>query len=205
MTNITEENIAEVIANWTGIPAKKITEDENIRLKNLEKNLHERVIGQDEAVEAVAKAIRRGRVGLKDPKRPIGSFLFLGPTGVGKTELSKALAESLFGDENAMIRVDMSEYMEKLPPVEPIKYEPFEYGKISTDDFYIERCDDGSFEVYGGLIDEIARGIVLDDYDSFNFFQKILKEKGIIKELVKRGAKDGDTIHILDFDFDFVE
>ena len=112
ITNITEENIAEVIANWTGIPAKKITEDENARLKNLEKNLHERVIGQDEAVEAVAKAIRRGRVGLKDPKRPIGSFLFLGPTGVGKTELSKALAEALFGDENSMIRIDMSEYME---------------------------------------------------------------------------------------------
>ena len=110
--NITEENIAEVIASWTGIPAKKITEDENERLKNLEKTLHERVIGQDEAVEAVAKAIRRGRVGLKDPKRPIGSFLFLGPTGVGKTELSKALAEALFGDENAMIRIDMSEYME---------------------------------------------------------------------------------------------
>ena len=110
--NITEENIAEVIANWTGIPAKKITEDENVRLKNLEQNLHERVIGQNEAVEAVAKAIRRGRVGLKDPKRPIGSFLFLGPTGVGKTELSKALAENLFGDENSIIRVDMSEYME---------------------------------------------------------------------------------------------
>lgn len=112
ITDISEENIAEVIASWTGIPAKKITEDENERLKNLEKNLHERVIGQNEAVEAVSKAIRRGRVGLKDPKRPIGSFLFLGPTGVGKTELSKALAESLFGDENAMIRVDMSEYME---------------------------------------------------------------------------------------------
>ena len=112
ITNITEDNIAEVISSWTGIPVKKITEDENERLKNLEKNLHERVIGQDEAVEAVAKAIRRGRVGLKDPKRPIGSFLFLGPTGVGKTELSKALAECLFGDENAMIRIDMSEYME---------------------------------------------------------------------------------------------
>ncbi len=112
IVNITEENIAEVIANWTGIPAKKITESENKRLKNLENNLHERVIGQDEAVEAVAKAIRRGRVGLKDPKRPIGSFLFLGPTGVGKTELSKALAECLFGDENSMIRIDMSEYME---------------------------------------------------------------------------------------------
>lgn len=109
---ITEENIAEVIANWTGIPAKKITEDENEKLKNLEKELHKRVVGQNEAVEAVAKAIRRGRVGLKDPKRPIGSFLFLGPTGVGKTELSKALAEVLFGDENAMVRVDMSEFME---------------------------------------------------------------------------------------------
>ena len=112
ITNITEENIAEVIATWTGIPTKKITEDENEKLKNLENNLHQRVIGQEEAVEAVAKAIRRSRVGLKDPKRPIGSFLFLGPTGVGKTELSKALAESLFGDENAMIRIDMSEYME---------------------------------------------------------------------------------------------
>ena len=110
--NITEENIAEVISSWTGIPASKITEDENKKLKELEKTLHERVIGQEEAVEAVAKAIRRGRVGLKDPKRPIGSFLFLGPTGVGKTELSKALAQSLFGDENAMIRIDMSEYME---------------------------------------------------------------------------------------------
>ena len=109
---ITEENIADVISLWTGIPAKKISEDENERLRNLEKNLHERVIGQNEAVEAVSKAIRRGRVGLKDPNRPIGSFLFLGPTGVGKTELSKALAESLFGDESAMIRIDMSEYME---------------------------------------------------------------------------------------------
>ena len=112
IVTITEENIAEVIANWTGIPAKKITEDENEKLKNLEKELHKRVIGQNEAVEAVSKAIRRGRVGLKDPKRPIGSFLFLGPTGVGKTELSKALAEVLFGDENAMIRLDMSEFME---------------------------------------------------------------------------------------------
>ena len=110
--NINEENIAEVISSWTGIPLNKITENENERLKNLEKSLHERVIGQEEAVEAVAKAVRRGRVGLNDPKRPIGSFLFLGPTGVGKTELSKALAESLFGDENAIVTIDMSEYME---------------------------------------------------------------------------------------------
>ena len=109
---LTEEDIADVISSWTGIPVKKLTQDENEKLKNLEKTLHERVIGQNEAVEAVAKAIRRGRVGLKDPNRPIGSFLFLGPTGVGKTELSKALAEVLFGNENAMLRIDMSEYME---------------------------------------------------------------------------------------------
>ena len=112
VTEISDEDIAEVIANWTKIPVKKLTEDENEKLKKLEKVLHERVVGQTEAVTAVAKAIRRGRVGLKDPKRPIGSFIFLGPTGVGKTELSKALAEALFGDENAMIRIDMSEYME---------------------------------------------------------------------------------------------
>ncbi len=110
--NLTEENIAEVISHSTGIPVQKITQNENEKLKHLEEELHKRVIGQNEAVEAVSKAIRRGRVGLKDPKRPIGSFLFLGPTGVGKTELSKALAQSLFGDENAMIRIDMSEYME---------------------------------------------------------------------------------------------
>ena len=110
--NLNEEDIAEVIASWTKIPVNKITQDENDKLKHLEETLHKRVIGQNEAVEAVSKAIRRGRVGLKDPNRPIGSFLFLGPTGVGKTELSKALAEALFGNEDAMIRVDMSEFME---------------------------------------------------------------------------------------------
>ena len=110
--NITEEDIANVISNWTGIPATKISQTENEKLKKLEETLHKRVIGQEEAVTAVSKAIRRGRVGLKDPKRPIGSFLFLGPTGVGKTELSKALAEAMFGNEDSMIRVDMSEFME---------------------------------------------------------------------------------------------
>ena len=109
---ITEDNITEVISKWTGIPVQKLSQDDNEKLKNLEEKLHERIIGQDEAVKAVAKAIRRGRVGLKDPKRPIGSFLFLGPTGVGKTELSKAISEILFENENAMIRLDMSEYME---------------------------------------------------------------------------------------------
>ena len=108
-----ENEIADVVSGWTKIPVKKLEEEESERLKKLESILHERVVGQDEAVTAVAKAIRRGRVGLKDPRRPIGSFLFLGPTGVGKTELSKALAEAMFGTESALIRVDMSEYMEK--------------------------------------------------------------------------------------------
>ena len=112
-TKVTEEDIAGIVSNWTGVPVVKLTEAEADKLKNLEAELHKRVIGQDEAIVAVAKAIRRGRVGLKDPKRPIGSFIFLGPTGVGKTETCKALAECLFGNENAMIRVDMSEYMEK--------------------------------------------------------------------------------------------
>ncbi len=110
---VTEEDIADVVSSWTKIPVKKLAEKESQRLLKLDKTLHQRVVGQEEAVTAVAKAVRRGRVGLKDPKRPIGSFLFLGPTGVGKTELSKALAETVFGSEQAMIRVDMSEYMEK--------------------------------------------------------------------------------------------
>ena len=108
-----EDEIADIVSDWTKIPVKSLEEGEAQRLKQLESILHQRVVGQEEAVTAVSKAIRRGRVGLKDPKRPIGSFLFLGPTGVGKTELSKALAEAMFGTENAMIRVDMSEYMEK--------------------------------------------------------------------------------------------
>ena len=112
-TVVTENDIAEVVSGWTKIPVKKLSEGEGHRLTKLESILHERVVGQKEAVSAVAKAVRRGRVGLKDPKRPTGSFLFLGPTGVGKTELSKALAEAVFGDENSIIRVDMSEYMEK--------------------------------------------------------------------------------------------
>ena len=110
---VTEEDIAEVVSEWTGVPVTRLTEDEGQKLLHMEDTLHRRVVGQDEAVKAIARAIRRGRVGLKDPKRPIGSFLFLGPTGVGKTELCKALAEAMFGDENAMVRLDMSEYMER--------------------------------------------------------------------------------------------
>ena len=111
--SVTADDVAKVVAGWTGIPVTRLTEDESMRLLKLEEKLHQRVVGQDEAVNAVAKAIRRSRVGLKDPKRPIGSFLFLGPTGVGKTELCKTLAEAMFGDENAMVRIDMSEYMER--------------------------------------------------------------------------------------------
>lgn len=110
---LSKEDIGEVIAGWTGIPLTKINETESDRLLNLEQTLHDRVIGQNDAVTSISKAVRRARAGLKDPKRPIGSFIFLGPTGVGKTELARALAESMFGEEDAMIRVDMSEFMEK--------------------------------------------------------------------------------------------
>jgi ATP-dependent Clp protease ATP-binding subunit ClpC len=112
-SEVTPEDIAQVVANWTGIPVNKLKEEETQRLMTLESILHERVIGQDEAVKSVSRAVRRARAGLKDPKRPMGSFIFLGPTGVGKTELARALAEAMFGDENAVIRIDMSEYGEK--------------------------------------------------------------------------------------------
>lgn len=128
---VTEEDIAGVVSQWTKIPVQKLAESESARLNKLEQTLHKRVVGQEEAVSAVAKAIKRGRGGLKDPKRPIGSFLFLGPTGVGKTELSKALAEALFGNEDAMIRVDMSEYMEKHSVAKMIGSPP---GYVGHDD-----------------------------------------------------------------------
>jgi ATP-dependent Clp protease ATP-binding subunit ClpC len=110
---ITEEDIAEIVSNWTGVPVTRLTEDETEKLLRLEEELHERIVGQDEAIDAVSQAVRRARAGLKDPKRPIGSFIFLGPTGVGKTELARTLAEAMFDDEEAMVRIDMSEYMEK--------------------------------------------------------------------------------------------
>jgi len=110
---VTEEDIAHIVSSWTNVPVERLTQEDSLRLLNLEQELHNRVIGQDEAVNAVARAIRRARAGLKDPKRPIGSFIFLGPTGVGKTELAKALAETMFGSEDALIRIDMSEYMER--------------------------------------------------------------------------------------------
>ena len=128
---VTEDDIADVVSEWTKIPVRRLQESEGVRLQKLEQILHKRVIGQEEAVTAVAKAVRRGRVGLKDPGRPIGSFLFLGPTGVGKTELSKALSETLFGNEDSMIRVDMSEYMEKHSVAKMIGSPP---GYVGHDD-----------------------------------------------------------------------
>ena len=112
-SRVEASDVADVVSAWTGVPASSITQSESERLLHLEEALHRRVVGQDEAVSAVARAIRRGRVGLSDPRRPLGSFLFLGPTGVGKTELCRALAEAVYGDEDALIRFDMSEYMEK--------------------------------------------------------------------------------------------
>lgn len=166
---VTEEEIAAVVSTWTGIPVSRLTQDESERLMNLESVLHKRVVGQDEAVKAVAKAIRRGRVGLKDPKRPIGSFIFLGPTGVGKTELTRALAEALFGDENVMIRIDMSEYMEKFTVSRLIGSPPGYVG----------------YEEGGQLTDKVRRkpySVVLFDEiekahpDVFNILLQILED-----------------------------
>ncbi|NTV90628.1 MAG: ATP-dependent Clp protease ATP-binding subunit, partial [Clostridiales bacterium] len=166
---VTEDDIADIIASWTGIPVKRLAEEETERLMRMEEVLHERVVGQDEAVKALAKAIRRGRVGLKDPKRPIGSFIFLGPTGVGKTELSKALAEALFGDEKSMIRIDMSEYMEKFNVSRlvgsPPGYVGFEEGGQLT-----EKVRRKPYSVL--LFDEIEKA----HPDVFNILLQILED-----------------------------
>lgn len=166
---VTEDDIAEIVASWTGIPVKKLAEEESERLRKMEDVLHLRVVGQDEAVKAVSKAIRRGRVGLKDPKRPVGSFIFLGPTGVGKTELSKALAEALFGDENSIIRIDMSEYMEKHTVARligaPPGYVGFEEGGQLT-----EKVRRKPYSVV--LFDEIEKA----HPDVFNILLQILED-----------------------------
>lgn len=186
---VDEDDIADILADWTHIPAARLKEEEMERLKNLENILHARVIGQDEAVSAVAKAIKRGRAGLKDPKRPIGSFLFLGPTGVGKTELSKTLAEAMFGSENALIRVDMSEYMEKHAVSKfigsPPGYVGFEEGGQLT-----EKIRKHPYSVI--LFDEIEKA----HPDVFNIMLQILDD-GILTDAQGRKVDFKNTVIIM--------
>ena len=186
---VTAEDIAKIVSEWTGIPVVQLTKEESERLLNMENVLHERVIGQSEAVTAIAKAIRRGRVGLKDPKRPVGSFIFLGPTGVGKTELCKALAEAMFGDENAMLRLDMSEYMEKHTVSKligsPPGYVGFEEGGQLT-----EKVRRKPYSVV--LFDEIEKA----HPDVFNILLQVLDD-GRITDSQGRTVDFKNTIIIL--------
>ena len=186
---VSEENIAEIVSTWTGVPVSQLTEAESARLLRLEEELHNRIIGQDEAVTAVAKAIRRGRVGLKDPKRPIGSFIFSGPTGVGKTELCKALAQAMFGSENMMIRLDMSEYMEKHTVSRlvgsPPGYVGFEEGGQLT-----EKVRRNPYSVV--LFDEIEKA----HPDVFNMLLQIL-EDGILTDSQGRKVDFKNTVIIM--------
>jgi ATP-dependent Clp protease ATP-binding subunit ClpC len=189
VNEVTDEEIADIVSSWTGIPVQKLAQEENEKLLHMEDVLHKRVIGQDEAVSAIARAIRRGRVGLKDPKRPVGSFIFLGPTGVGKTELSKALAETLFGDENAMIRVDMSEYMEKFTVSRlvgsPPGYVGFDEGGQLT-----EKVRRKPYSVL--LFDEIEKA----HPDVFNILLQIL-EDGILTDSQGRKVDFKNTVIIM--------
>ena len=186
---VTEQNIAEIVSLWTGVPVVQLTEEESARLLKLEEVLHNRLVGQSEAVSAVSKAIRRGRVGLKDPKRPIGSFIFLGPTGVGKTELCKALAEAMFGSENMMIRLDMSEYMEKHTVSRlvgsPPGYIGFEEGGQLT-----EKVRRSPYSVI--LFDEIEKA----HPDVFNILLQIL-EDGILTDSQGRKVDFKNTVIIM--------
>lgn len=186
---VTAQDIAKIVSEWTGIPVVQLTKEESERLLNMENVLHERVIGQSEAVTAIAKAIRRGRVGLKDPKRPVGSFIFLGPTGVGKTELCKALAEAMFGDENAMLRLDMSEYMEKHTVSKligsPPGYVGFEEGGQLT-----EKVRRKPYSVV--LFDEIEKA----HPDVFNMLLQIL-EDGRLTDSQGRTVDFKNTIIIM--------
>jgi len=186
---VNEEEIAEVVSRWTGVPVSQLTEEESQRLLKMEDILHARIIGQDEAVSAVSRAIRRGRVGLKDPKRPIGSFIFLGPTGVGKTELCKALAEAMFGDENAMIRLDMSEYMEQHTVSKmigsPPGYVGFEEGGQLT-----EQVRRKPYSVI--LFDEIEKA----HHDVFNILLQILDD-GTLSDSQGRKINFKNTVIIM--------
>ncbi|MEE0928579.1 MAG: AAA family ATPase, partial [Acutalibacteraceae bacterium] len=186
---VTAEEIAEIVSGWSGVPVAQLTKEESQRLLGMEDILHERIIGQDEAVKAVSKAIRRGRVGLKDPKRPVGSFIFLGPTGVGKTELCKALAQAMFGSESAMIRLDMSEYMEKHTVSKligsPPGYVGFDEGGQLT-----EKVRRTPYAVI--LFDEIEKA----HPDVFNMLLQILDD-GILTDSQGRNVNFKNTVIIM--------
>ena len=188
-SEVTANDIAEIVSGWTGVPVAQLTEAESQRLLKMESILHERIVGQDEAVTAVAKAIRRGRVGLKDPRRPIGSFIFLGPTGVGKTELCKALAEAMFGDENAMIRLDMSEYMEK-HTVSRLVGSPPGYVGYDEGGQLTEKIRRKPYTVV--LFDEIEKA----HPDVFNMLLQIL-EDGVLTDSQGRRVDFKNTVIIM--------
>ena len=187
--DVTENDVADIVASWTGIPVKKLAQEESDRLLHMEDVLHQRVVGQDEAVSSVSRAIRRGRVGLKDPKRPVGSFIFLGPTGVGKTELSKALAEAIFGDESALIKVDMSEYMEK-HTVSRLVGSPPGYVGYDEGGQLTEKVRRKPYSVV--LFDEIEKA----HPDVFNVLLQIL-EDGILTDAQGRKVDFKNTVIIM--------
>jgi ATP-dependent Clp protease ATP-binding subunit ClpC len=206
-SEVTPEDIAQVVASWTGIPVVKLKEEETERLLKMESILHERVIGQDEAVKSVSRAIRRSRAGLKDPKRPMGSFIFLGPTGVGKTELARALAEALFGDENAVIRIDMSEYMEKHSTSRlvgaPPGYVGYEEGGQLTEKVrrkpysvvLLDEIEKAHPEVFNILLQVLEDGRLTDSKGRVVDFRNtlIIMTSNVGAETIKKGSSLGFT------------